>query len=468
MKILLLRPHSEVPAAPPPIGLMYLAGYLRKQKPECEIEVFDARVKMTPVEKIRAVISAAKPDIVGITAFSMEAPQAHALAAISKELYPHTPVVIGGPYSSSDPSSAIADKNIDITVFGEGERTFYSIVDTYYHNGSFESVEGIQFRRNGDVVNTGPGKVVENLDDIPFPAWDMLDLEDYFRPSAGKRRLTNPIQMRQRGMSIFSSRGCPYQCSYCHNIFGKKIRKRSAENVLAELRWLKNSFGVEEIEFIDDVFNLDRDRAKKIMDMMIEEKLDLKFSYPNGLRADQMDEELILKMKKAGCYRINYAVESGSERIQKKMQKRLNLKRAQEIIDFTANQRISVGGFFMLGFPDETEEEMKMTIDFALKSKCHTASFFILTPFPGTQMYEEAIAAGIDMEGLYSDYGAVSKNLTRDIPAEKIFKYRKSAFRKFYFNPRRIWSIFLTTPNKMALARNILRTARLSLFGKEY
>jgi len=467
MKVLLLRPHSAVPAAPPPIGLMYLAAYARKTAGR-QIEIYDGRVKLTPSDKMRRIIADAKPDIVGITAFTMEAPAAHELAKISKELFPHTPVVIGGPYASSDAVKASADRNIDIVVFGEGELTFEAILQVFEKNLSLDTVPGIQYRVNGDTHYTGAGKTAENPDDLPFPAWDMIDLEEYFRPSAAKRRLTNPIQMRNRGVSVFSSRGCPFQCTYCHNIFGKKLRKRSPENVIAELKWLAQDFRINEIEFIDDVFNLDRERAKTIMDMMLAEKLDLKFSYPNGLRADQMDEELIVKMKKAGCYRINYAIESGSERIQKKMQKRLNLKRAQEIIDFTAKQGISVGGFFMMGFPDETEEEILRTIDFALKSKCHTASFFILTPFPGTKMYEEAVAAGIDMQALYSDYGSVSANLTRNVSGERILQLRKTAFRKFYFNPRRIYSIFRTTPNKMALVRNALRTARLSFVGKEY
>ena len=468
MKILLIRPHSDVPAAPPPLGLMYLAGYIRKYGSGHEIMVHDGRVKQTPADEMRRVIANARPDLVGITAFTMESEQAHTAAGFSKELFPNVPVVLGGPYASSDRELAGADKNIDIIVFGEGEITLNKILNALENGESFESVPGIQFRANGKVVSTGPGEVAENPDDLPFPAWDLIDLEEYFRPSAGKRRLTNPIQMRERGMSVFSSRGCPYQCTYCHNIFGKKLRKRSAENVIEELKWLKRDFRVGEIEFIDDVFNLDRDRAKAIMDMMVYNDLDLKFSYPNGLRADQMDEELVLKMKKAGCYRINYAVESGSDRIQKKMKKRLNLPRAKEIIDFTAEQGISVGGFFMLGFPDETEAEMQMTIDFALKSKFHTASFFILTPFPGTEMYDEALEAGFDMEAMFSDYGQVSANLSRNVSSQRIAELRRTAFRKFYFNPRRMISIFNTTPNKAALMRNVVRTAKLSFLGKEY
>ena len=467
MKIFLVRPHSDVPAAPPPIGLMYIAGYLREYSEGHKVEIFDSRLKQKPADHIGGLAGEIRPDIVGITAFSMESEQAHAIAREVKNVLPGVPVVLGGPYPSSDPDDAGADNNIDFLISGEGEITFKRLLDALDSGNDYDSIGGLLFRRNGELVVTGVGAVHKDLDEIPYPAWDMIDLEDYFKPSASKRRLTNPIQMKNRGVSVFSTRGCPYGCTYCHNIFGRHLRKRSAENVIGELKWLKEAFGVEEIEFIDDVFNFDLERAKRIMDLMIEEKLNLKFSFPNGLRADRMDEELIDKMKLAGCYRINYAIESGSDRIQRAMKKRLNLARAKEVIDFTAFRNISIGGFFMLGFPDETEDEMRKTIDYALKSRFHTASFFILTPFPGTKIYQDAVEAGYDMEAMYSDYGQVSSNLSR-VPSEMIEKMRKDAFRKFYFSPKRMWSIFKTSPNKMALLRNVLRTARISFLGKEY
>ena len=467
MKVLLLRPDSKVPAAPPPIGLAYLAGYLRKYAPQHQVQIYDGRVKLTPPEYAAEVVEEFKPDLVGITAFSMEAEPTHALAKAVKKAGKGIPVVLGGPYPSSDPEDALDDENIDFLVAGEGELTFKRLLEAIENGSGFEEIGGLHYRSNGKMRFTGAGETHRNPDEIPFPAWDMVNLEDYFRPSSSKRRLTNPLQMRKRGMSVFSSRGCPYGCTYCHNLFGRRFRTRSPENIIAELKWLKEEFRVEEIEFIDDVFNLDLERAKRIMSSIIEEGLDFKISFPNGLRADRMDEELIDLMKRAGCYRINYAVESGSGRIQKVMKKRLNLKRAQEVIDYTALKNISIGGFFMLGFPTESEEEMRETVEFALKSRCHTASFFILTPFPGTEIYREAESAGFNMKAYYSDYGAVSANLSR-ASSEKILELRRSAFRRFYFNPRRIWSIFRTTPNKLALARNFFRTARLSFLGKEY
>ncbi|TKJ41598.1 hypothetical protein CEE37_03265 [candidate division LCP-89 bacterium B3_LCP] len=472
MKILLLRPNSGIPVAPPPIGLMYLAGYLRKVRPgKDEITIIDGRSDLMSDDELADKVAQIKPDLVGITSFSMEKDTAHRYAAVAKSNSPDCTTVIGGPYGTSDSVEALQDHNVDFTAIGEGEVTLAKLIDELEkgkcHKGKESlDVSGLGFRRNGETIEGTLPEMLDDLDDIPYPAWDMIDLEPYFR--FGKiRRLTNPIQSRPRGVSIFSTRGCPYRCTYCHNVFGKRMRKRSVENVLGEIRWLVEDFKVQEIEFIDDCFNLDKPRAKAICDGMIEAGWDLRFSFPNGLRADQMDFELIDKMKKAGCYRINYAVESGTPRIQKMIKKNLNLKRAREIIDYTALKGISTGGFFMLGFRDETESEALNTINFAVQSKLHTASFFILTPFPNTEMYDEAIELGYDMEALYSDYGAVSANLSK-MSTQRIDALRKKAFKSFYFSPNRMISIWNTTPGKWTLMKNFLRAARMGVTGKEF
>jgi radical SAM superfamily enzyme YgiQ (UPF0313 family) len=467
MKILLLRPNSGIPVAPPPIGLMYLVGYLRKARPgKDEITIMDGRSDLPPDDQVADLIRRLNPDVIGITAFTMEKDAAHRYLKLAKEHSRDCVTIVGGPYGTSDSAIALEDVNLDFTVRGEGEVTLANLIDTLENGSEITDMKGIGYRDNGEVVEGTYPDLVNDLDEIPYPAWDQIDLEKYFQ--FGRiRRLTNPIQTRERGVSVFSTRGCPYRCTYCHNVFGKKLRKRSVENVLGEIKWLVEDFGVQEIEFIDDVFNLDRPRAKAICDGITTAGWDLKMSFPNGLRADQMDEELVDKMKAAGAYRINYAVESGTPRIQDMIKKNLNLKRAKEIINYTAEKGISTGGFFMLGFREETEEEVQNTIDFALTSKLHTASFFILTPFPNTPMYDEALELGYDMEALYSDYGAISKNLSK-ISNERLEQIRKKAFRKFYFNPKRIGSIFKTTPNKWVLFQNFLRTARMSLTGKEF
>jgi radical SAM superfamily enzyme YgiQ (UPF0313 family) len=446
---------------------MYLAGYLRQYRPQKDdITILDGRSELPSDAQIADAIRALHPDLVGITAFSMEGETALRYARIAKENAPGCATVIGGPYGTSDSASALQDQHVDFMARGEGELTFYKLVERLDKGEPVSDINGLAHRRNGEVISGSFPDLIEDIDQIPFPAWDMINLESYF-VEGRIRRLTNPIQSRRRGISVFSTRGCPYRCTYCHNVFGKKLRKRSVDNVLGELRWLVEDFGVEEIEFIDDVFNLDRPRAKAICDGIIGNGWDLRLAFPNGLRADQMDEELVDKMRRAGAYRINYAVESGSPRVQQMIRKNLDLERARQIINYTAKKGISTGGFFMLGFRDETEEEAWMTINYALSTKLHTASFFLLTPFPNTPMYEEALSLGYDMEAIYSDYGSVSANLST-MPKERLEALRKIAFRKFYFNPGRIWNIFRTTPRKWVLFKNFLRTVKMALTGKEF
>lgn len=467
MKILLLRPNSGIPVAPPPIGLMYLAGYLRHYRPgKDQIAILDGRSELCSDGQVSDTIREFRPDLVGITAFTMEGETAHCYARLAKEHAPGCTTIIGGPYGTSDSAKALEDKHVDFTARGEGELTLFNLVERLEKGEPVHGLNGLAHRRNGQAFPGNFPELIDDLDRIPYPAWDLINLESYF-VDGRIRRLTNPIQSRRRGISVFSTRGCPYRCTYCHNVFGKKLRKRSVENVLGELRWLVEDFGVQEVEFIDDVFNLDRARAKAICDGIINNGWDLKLAFPNGLRADQMDEELVDKMRRAGAYRINYAVESGCPRVQHMIRKNLDLERARQIIDYTAGKGISTGGFFMLGFRDETEEEAWMTINYALKTKLHTASFFILTPFPNTPMYDEAVQLGYDMAASYSDYGQVSANLSK-MPKERLEALRKLAFRKFYFNPRRAWSIFRTTPRKWVLFKNFLRTARMAITGKEF
>jgi radical SAM superfamily enzyme YgiQ (UPF0313 family) len=452
---------------------MYLASYLRKARPgRDEVHVLDARSELTPETGVADTIERVRPDLVGITSFTMEGETAHRYAALAKAHAPGCVVVVGGPYGTSDSTTILKDANVDFTARGEGELMLVQMLDyleastTSAGNGGSRIPSGISYRQDGRVVEGAFPELIQNIDEIPYPAWDLIDLEKYF--GFGKiRRAANMMQTKKRGISIFSTRGCPYRCTYCHNVFGKKLRKRSVVNVLGEIGWLVERFGIQEIEFIDDVFNLDRERAKAICDGIIRTGWKLMLSFPNGLRADQMDEELVDKMRRAGTYRINYAIESGSPRVQKMIRKNLNLPRAQEIIEYTTRRGISTGGFFMLGFRDETEEEVWNTIRFALESKLHTANFYILTPFPNTPMYEEAMAAGFAMQAINSDYSAVSTNLSKMSNAD-LERLRKMAFRRFYFNPKRIWSIIRSTPSLWVLFRNFLSTVRISFAGRDY
>lgn len=449
MKILLIRPHSEVPSAAPPLGLLYLTSYLRQHSPHT-VGICDARFKEYDFDAIETHIRDEKPDLVGITSFSQEFREAHEIARRSKRLFPDTRVILGGPYATSDYMQAMKDPNIDVAVIGEGERSFFNLVSAFDKGEDWTQIRELAYRNNGVIQKSEMREFIDNLDELPYPAWDTIDLEEYFnRKGTRKRTSFNQHQMKRRVLSIQTTRGCPYHCSYCHNLFGKKLRKRSIENVIGELKLMKEKYNVEEVEIIDDIFNLDMDRAKQIFRRIIEEKLNMKFSFPNGLRSDRLDEELLDLFKEGGVYRLVFAIESGTPRIQKLVRKNLDLEKARKSIAFAARRGFSMGGFFMLGFLDETEEEVWNTINFALESELQTAAFFVVTPFPNTEIWRQALEMGYnlspDVEQYFAHYQKVSANISK-VPTKRLEELRKIAFRKFYLNPKRLISFMRTTP----------------------
>jgi radical SAM superfamily enzyme YgiQ (UPF0313 family) len=248
---------------------------------------------------------------------------------------------------------------------------------------------------------------------------------------------------------MFSSRACPWRCSYCHNSYGKQFRERSAAHVLAEIELLVEKHGVKELVFMDDIFNFRPERAKAIAQGIIDKGWKLALTFPNGFRGDILDEELVVLLKKAGMYRCMVAVESASPRLQKVMKKNLKVDKVRSIVDFIAKEGVMVHGAFMLGFPSETEEEMEETIEWAATSAFHTAAFFRVIPFKGTALYEQIRHAGYELPTDWSKYEPYQAEINlSEVPESRIFELRKKAYRRFYLNPRRLWRIFELIPQK--------------------
>lgn len=444
MRVLILRPDSGIFTVLPPLGLMALAAYFR-EKSRHEVSIFDGREKSADDKDVLAAIESFKPDVIGISVLTMERTEGHHTAKIIRKAYPDKPIVIGGPYATSEMEEALENPAIDFVVLGEGEIPGLELLNAIEHNTGFENIKGLAYRNQGEIVHNGLSEAIQDLDSLPQLAWDMIDLENYFFNP--KRPTPMNLHVKTaRSAPILTTRGCPYRCTYCHNLFGKRLRKRSVEHVMTEIRYLKEVKGVQEIEIVDDVFNLDNERALELADRIIEEKLNLYFSFPNGLRADMMPDHLIDRLVEMGTYRIVYAIESGSPQIQKEMRKNLNLNKAGHAIEYTASKGISVGGFFILGFLNETEEQAQMTIDFACNSRLSTASFFILSPFPKTEIYHQAMEAGYNFEDTaLTHYYALGTNISR-IPDKKLHRMHNRAYRRFYLHPLRLLRFFRTTP----------------------
>ncbi len=445
-KILLIRTRMEsqdYPYGAPPLGLLYVASYLRLN-PAHQVKILDMRATLMLPEEASDLVRDFAPDIVGISSLSLEESILNKTARAIKEWRSDCPVVVGGPHVNSAKEKLLCNRDIDYLVLGEGETTFPELVQVIAEKADPQQVEGIAYLRNGEVVKTAPRPFMEDLDALLFPSWDLIDLKTYynlprfmrFSPVAGV-----PF------MPVMTSRGCPYNCVYCHNIMGKRFRARSAENVFKELKTLYDDYGIAEFEFIDDCFNLDKKRVHQLCDMITSSGMKVKMCFPNGLRGDILDEPTLRKLKDAGTTEISFAPETGSERIQKLIRKNANLPKLQEAITAAVKVGIHAHGFFMLGFPSETKEDLDQTLEFVRKTKLHTADFFIVNVFPDTELFEMVKAMGRDVPQSYDsiDFHNTEFNVS-DVSTKELLSYQRKFFMTFYLRPLRILRLF-TSPS---------------------
>ena len=370
----------------------------------------------------------------------------HELAKLVKRRLPGALVVCGGPHPSVAADDVLRDDAVDFVVRGEGEWTFADVLDGIAAGrAEWSGCEGLSWRAaDGRAVHEKDREPPSDLDAMPFPAWDLVPHAKYHKVPRG-----GVIYAHKEFATMFSSRACPWRCTYCHNSYGKTFRERSAENVLSEMELLVTRYGVKEFVFMDDIFNFRPERAKAIARGIVERGWKVKLTFPNGFRGDILDEELVDLLVAAGMYRCMVAVESASPRIQKVMKKNLKIDKVRHIVDYIAKRDVMVHGAFMLGFPTETEAEMRETIDWAASSAFHTAAFFRVIPFKGTELFNQVQHAGFDLPSDWSKYEPYQSEINlSEVPEDQIYRLRKLAYRRFYWRPARLWNIFRLIPNK--------------------
>jgi radical SAM superfamily enzyme YgiQ (UPF0313 family) len=426
--------------ATPPLGIMYLASYIREKRHD-EVMIKDLLFIDDLDNELVRIISQFNPSIVGISAIANEAENLHKIASIVKVYNPKIKVIIGGPYLSSFKSEAMADENIDIGVIGEGEETFIELLNKIENDtADLSSVNGIIYQDDNKIIATQQRPYIYDLDMLPYPAYDLIDINAY------KRFKGESTARLGKYTVVLTSRGCPFHCIYCHNMFGKRFRARSVENVISEIEMLVRNYEIRHFEIIDDIANFDKERFKSLLTHIINKNWGIKLSFPNGVRTDLLDEEAIDLMKEAGTEELSIAIETASPRLQKTIKKNLNLKKVQQIIERAVYDGMFVRGFFMLGFPTETEDELKTTLNFAIHSKLHLALFLIVIPFKGTELYEQIPYNGIFDKPIDADYYTMPFNLS-NVPDRIFFKLYRYAYIKFYLDPKRIIRILMAKPS---------------------
>ncbi len=447
MKILLISPYlttlPDDPARPSvSLSLGYLAAYLERYY---DVEVLDVaavgqntvaqmgaktRVGLT-CDEIKEHLRKSKPDIVGITNPStLHAQDAYDMARIVKEVSKDTLVVLGGAHASSNPEKVIAEKDVDIVVVGEGEETLLKVVRAYEAGSKLDNIAGTYVKVDGKVVNNPGAGFIEDLDSIPFPARHLLPMDIYFQNA----REEIDYAMRDKIATMITSRGCPGKCIYCavQTVWGRRWRSRSPGNVVDEIEQLMKDYGVGEIHFLDDSISVNKKRLGAICDEIIDRKIDVKWTTPNGVAIWLLDKPLIKKMKRAGCYRLTFGLESGNAETLKFLGKKYNYDYAREIIKYAHSVGLWTIGTFIIGSPDEMEESINDSIDFAIDSYLDFAVFYIANPFPGTEMYEMYKKEGL-LEAMNADEIVRGCN-TKHFAHEELVALQGKAFSSFLKN----------------------------------
>lgn len=386
MRVLLVkvgRGSSNSPYSPPqllvapPLGILQLASFLKGVRGD-DVRTLDLRPYIPSrreEEALNRALDEFKPDVVGLSVLTHEHTAAHTAAWQVRMRAPNVTILMGGPHPSMYPRRALLDRNIDYIVCGEGELATSALLNALQSGTDPTDIPGVGAWKNGTPTPNGRGEMVPELDDLPMPDWTQYDPQLY---TDIDMRMSLAHNYRPYA-ALSTSRGCPYQCTYCHDIFGKNFRHRSPEKVLEELEYLK-SRGIEGVELYDDIFNMDPDRMRTILEGMIQRNLGMSLSFPNGVRGDILTREDVKLLRRAGTVYISIAVESASPRIQDVMKKYLDIEKVRQVIRDCVEQRIFTNAFFMFGFPTETRQEMEATVDFACESPLHSALFFSVVP----------------------------------------------------------------------------------------
>lgn len=455
MRVLLLRPAAEKKsmARVLPLGLLAIGSVLKRTGHQ--VKILDLRISNSPDEELSSVMKSFNPQVVGIGVMTIECKYGFIDAAKVKELNPDVTIIFGGPHCSHEPRFILNDPNVDLMVSGEGDLTITELIDALEQGRDIENIAGIAYKKNGSYIRTADRPVIRDLDKFD-QEYDLINLERYFNFQSSMDFF--PVFRNKRFLPLVTSRGCPFKCTYCHDIFDKSIQYRSPKAVVDEIEYLINKYGVREFHIVDDVFNVNMKRAKLVLDAIIQKNLNIHISFPNGLRADFFDDELIDKMQRAGVYRMALGIESGSQRIQDMIQKDLDINIIYGVVEKLTRARMSVHGFFMLGFPSETRKEMEATIDFACDLGLTTANFSLVIPNPGTDLRQTFIESRESNFEDFSEYtfDAASCNAS-EVEGDDLIKLKQEANRKFYLSLQRFKHVLRAVEPKWIM-RSMINT----------
>jgi anaerobic magnesium-protoporphyrin IX monomethyl ester cyclase len=401
------------------IGLAYLAAVLEKNGHD--VTVIDCPASEIDLNQLKIKLSSAEPKLIGITSMTPTIQSAIQSAYAAKETCPDALVVLGGPHATfMDEQVLTEDKSIDIVVRGEGEETLLDLTQNVSNHKNLNKIEGITYRNNGNIVRTSNRTYIQNLDELPRPAYKFFPLEKY--------RLYG-----RRILPIITSRGCPSQCSFCttSRIFGKAFRARSPKNVVDELEWLRDVHGADAFSFYDDTFTLDKTRALKICEEMKNRKIGIPWDCQT--RVSTVSKELLSKMREANCQQVFFGVESGCQKILDAVNKGTTVEQNKAAIKMAKKAGLFVAVSVMVGYPGETPEMLKQTIDLVRNTEPDDAYICVATPYPGTELRNLIEKTGWNISNDWKRYDTTAPVFDNpNLSTEDVTKIRSSFYDSFY------------------------------------
>ncbi|MFH1776969.1 MAG: radical SAM protein [Candidatus Omnitrophota bacterium] len=441
MKVLLISPpniqmlQTNVPRVVdhetgiyPTLGLLYIASAVLKFTHH-KIEIIDAKLANLDNAKIELEIKKRMPDLVGIPATTFTIIDALTIAKSAKDVSANIIVCLGGPHPTMYPEETLDADYIDYLVLREGEYTFCNLLNALESKTDLSHVRGIAYKSNHKIITTAFNDFIENLDDLPHPARHLTPYRRYYSLLARYLPITTMI----------TSRGCPYQCSFCHRPhLGRKFRCRSAKNVVDEMEECA-AMGIKEFFIYDDTFTIDKNRTINICNEIIQRRLHIHWDIRT--RVDTINENMLLNLKKAGCERIHYGVEAGTNEILKEYRKDISLKLVKKTFALTKKHKLTTLAYFMLGAPNETSTQIKKTIAFAKKLNPDYCHFSLTTPFPKTPLYAYCLKSGIFEQDFWQQFALSPTPVFKprlcchNIPAAELKKFLNLAYKTFYLRP---------------------------------
>lgn len=418
-------------------GLAYIAATAREAG--FKVKILDMGVSGIDNDTFKEFLLTHRPRIVGFTAVTIAVSDAARVAKMVKETIPEVLTVVGGPHLSCAPEATIRRyPEFDLGVIGEGEMTMLELLKLSTPlKDKFKNIDGLIWKKGEDVNLSKPRELIKSLSDLPLPAIDLFpELKSNYVPPYFSVKRTPAV-------SFMTTRGCPGRCTFCTNaIHGRIIRQYPLDHIFNLIYLLTKKHGIKEVQIADDTFVVNKKRIIAFCERLLRENIDLTWSCL--ARVNGVTPDILKLMKKAGCWQIKYGIESGDEGMLKSIKKDISLDQARETIQMTKDAGIDTQAFFIVGFPGETHETMKKTIDFALSLPLSDLALTIFTPYPGTPAYNE-IVNNMEKYGTFTeDWDSmtamnatfVAKGFTR----EELLQANRAAYRKFYFRPRIVLS----------------------------